>query len=209
MFALPGQSELEFLRGMEKVLERGPKHISFYGLTLEGNSVFAQQERQGRLRLDEALYANEYLQGARMLEGAGLRRYEVSNFALSGHESRHNLGYWKGAEYLGVGPGAHSFLGGLRLAGPGRYPLWRDWVRAGCPESSLEADRPDAEGQRLERLWLSLRTREGARMSDFAFGEAVLEKFLHKHWIVVEDGFVRLAGKGWLFMDSVCLELLG
>jgi oxygen-independent coproporphyrinogen-3 oxidase len=158
--------------------------------------------------VDEGLYATEYLRGAELLEAAGVLRYEVSNFALAGHESLHNLGYWKGAEYLGVGPGAHSFWGGVRSAAPNRNPLWRDWVRAGCPESGLEADRPDAAGQELERLWLALRTREGAPLQEFTLSPQALEKYLRKNWLFIENGHVRLAGEGWLFMDGVCVDLL-
>jgi oxygen-independent coproporphyrinogen III oxidase len=184
IFGLPGQPTARFGRSLDEVCALGPEHLSVYNLTVEEGTPFAAQVGAGRLRLPDAGVQVEMFELAReRLAAAGLRHYEVSNFARPGREAVHNGLYWRGVEYCGVGAAAHS----LRLlpaagagAGPGpdagagsgpdataeRRANPRDpdayvaAARAGRLEpGSLERLDPDA--RRREALWLGLRVLDG------------------------------------------------
>lgn len=115
MYGLPGQTLSDLQSSVEQALALGPEHISIYGLQLEPGTVFARQQEQGRLELPdedtaEAMY--DYMTTA--LPRADYERYEISNFARPGRESRHNMSYWQDVPYLGIGAAAHSYLDGQR-----------------------------------------------------------------------------------------------
>ena len=112
---IPNMPQALCRHSLNRALELAPEHISSYALTIEEGTVFAARQRQGRLQpLSEEEDASAYEWTAERLESAGYEHYEVANFARPGRRSRHNWGYWSGAEYLGVGLSAHSFLGSCR-----------------------------------------------------------------------------------------------
>jgi len=203
MFCLPNQSTENFLSDVKTLASLGAKHISFYGLTLEKWKKFPPQP--------EDLYPEMYLKAAQILSEAKLDRYEVSNFALPGHESKHNQVYWKRGSYLGAGPSAHSYLNGIRSYVEGKYVPWKKWVMSGCPQSGLTEDIPSSEGREMEAVWLSLRTREGLSLKDYEreFGkEFELKKakpFIEKKWLELNEDYIRLNGEGWLWLDKIFL----
>jgi oxygen-independent coproporphyrinogen-3 oxidase len=111
MFGFPGQTAQEVMSDLQKALSIEPQHLSFYNLTLEEGTLLKDQWRKGKIQLPEnEVQAEMYEQGIRFLEDAGYCSYEISNFARSGYESRHNLAYWRYQDYLGLGAGAVSFL---------------------------------------------------------------------------------------------------
>lgn len=113
MYGLPGQTMDTWRRSLSDILSLAPEHISCYGYQPEpGTPLWA---RRGEIPPDEDCL-EQYLTAVETLEGAGYRQYEISNFARPGMESRHNSRYWSGAAYLGFGPAAHSFDGGIRWA---------------------------------------------------------------------------------------------
>ncbi|MBI2965111.1 MAG: radical SAM family heme chaperone HemW [Chloroflexi bacterium] len=117
MFGLPGQTMAQWTSTFEKALALGPDHVSMYGLTVEPNTAFASDIAAGRLATpDGDLAADMYEFAIDRMSRLGYRHYEISNWALPGRESRHNLAYWRNAAYLGAGPGAHSYLGQWRFA---------------------------------------------------------------------------------------------
>jgi oxygen-independent coproporphyrinogen-3 oxidase len=119
IFGLPAQPVARFRRSLDELCELGPEHVSVYNLTIEEGTPFAAQAGAGRLRLpDGGVQVEMYELAQERLAAAGLRHYEVSNFARPGREAVHNGLYWRGAEYLGVGAAAHS----LRLIAPARSP---------------------------------------------------------------------------------------
>lgn len=196
MFCLPGQSTADFLSDVETLVNLNAKHISFYGLTLKKEKKLPPQP--------EDLYPEMYLKAAEILEAAGLHRYEVSNFAMQGHESKHNLVYWKGGDYLGIGPSAHSYLSGVRSYVQGKYLPWKKWVLSGCPQDGLTLDIPSADGKKIESAWLALRTSEG--LSKFDLKKA--QPFIEKGWLAMDGENIRLNGDGWLWLDKIILEIL-
>jgi putative oxygen-independent coproporphyrinogen III oxidase len=114
IYALPGQSRAAWQAELGAALARGTGHLSLYQLTIEKGTPFYAEHRKGAFSLpDEELAADLYELTAEMTSGVGLSAYEVSNYAKKGQESRHNLVYWRGGDYIGIGPGAH---GRLKLA---------------------------------------------------------------------------------------------
>jgi oxygen-independent coproporphyrinogen-3 oxidase len=203
MLCLPNQSTENFLSDVETLISLGAKHISFYGLTLKKGKKFPPQP--------EDLYPEMYLKAAKILSEAKLDRYEISNFALPCHESKHNQVYWKRGSYLGAGPSAHSYLNGVRSYVEGKYAPWKKWVINGCPQSGLTEDIPSVEGKEIEAVWLALRTREGLSLKDYEreFGKEFnlkkAEPFIEKKWLKLNKGYIQLNGEGWLWLDKIFL----
>ena len=192
IFGLPGQPLERFRRTLDEVCGLGPEHVSVYNLTVEEGTPFGAQARAGRLRLpDQGLQVDMYELARERLAAAGLRHYEVSNFARPGREAVHNGLYWRGAEYLGVGAAAHS----LRLlptsggtAGPGA-PAGRDATAAAAQVAERRAnprdpdaymadaragrlqpasvEKLDPDARRREALWLGLRVLDGISRPGF------------------------------------------
>ena len=119
MFALPGQSLSDFRESIHRAAALGAEHISAYSLIVEEGTPLASRAASGAVRIpDEDEAADFYQLGLQELSCLGYQQYEISNFAKPGRESRHNLVYWHGEEYLGFGPGAHSFYRGKRFYYP-------------------------------------------------------------------------------------------
>ncbi|MFW6174696.1 MAG: radical SAM family heme chaperone HemW [Chloroflexota bacterium] len=139
MFGLPGQSMGQWQDSVRRVLDMGPEHLSLYGLTLEPGTPMEAAVRRGQIaEPDSDLAADMFLYAMEALDSAGYRHYEVSNWALPGMESRHNLAYWRNKPYLGVGPGAHSYLPGVRFANL-KSPRW--YIRRLAGETSQSSSR--------------------------------------------------------------------
>ncbi len=177
IFGLPGQPSSEALQDAEELLGFGLDHLSAYSLTIEPGTRFGELARQGRLPLAvEDHVAEAFAALHARLTALGLRHYEISNYALPGGEALHNLGYWRGQDYLGLGCGAWGTTtlarGVLRYRNtpsPARYLA--HFARGEVPPEALLDARPDGpvsdvewlDGptRLLERLMLGLRTSEG------------------------------------------------
>jgi len=166
IYARQNQSLASWVEELERALSFSPDHLSLYQLTIEQGTAFGDLFNRGNLRglPDEDLAADMFEVTDEMTKAAGLPAYEVSNHARPGQESRHNLIYWRGGDYLGIGPGAHGrlTLGGHRHATT--TPLGpADWLHSvssgGSGESSRE--RLSAKDHLGEYLMMSLRTLEG------------------------------------------------
>lgn len=117
MFGLPYQSMQDWQDTLEWAVALGPEHLSAYCLTLEEGTPMERWVRQGRLpEPDPDLAADMFSWAEAFLESHGYQHYEISNWARPGYPSRHNLIYWTGGDYLGLGPGAHSYVRGVRFA---------------------------------------------------------------------------------------------
>ena len=210
IFGLPDPLERNWAQDLELALQLEPEHISLYGLTAESGAALGRWVREGRATLPtEESYADEYLLAADVLATAGYEHYEVSNFARAGHESRHNRAYWTGASYLGLGPGAHSYQPPLRLWNVRDWSVYQQKLAAGqLPREGQET--VTAEDDLLERIWLGLRTREGAFLPE---RDPALERTLRlwqdSGWASVDDARIRLTPAGWLLLDRLALELAG
>jgi oxygen-independent coproporphyrinogen-3 oxidase len=164
IFGAPGEAGESWERTLNEVLALGPEHISAYGLTFEEGTPFHAWRAEGRVRESPeedqlALFRTTREQLAR----AGYRAYEISNFALSGEECRHNLNYWRNGPYVGIGPSAASKVGHRRFARPRSIARWRRavWEDPGG-ELAWTSDEELAPAARLgETWWLGLRLAHG------------------------------------------------
>jgi oxygen-independent coproporphyrinogen-3 oxidase len=117
MFGLPGQTMQHWKTTLDRALALHPEHFSLYSLIIEEGTLFYTWTNEGRIIPgDEDLCADMYEYADERLQAEGYENYEISNWALPGHQSRHNLTYWQNLPYLGMGAGAHSFFGGRRFS---------------------------------------------------------------------------------------------
>jgi putative oxygen-independent coproporphyrinogen III oxidase len=173
IFGLPGQTPGDACAQALELADLGLAHLSCYQLTIEPNTQFGELARRGRLPLaDDGLVAEAFLAIDEALGREGFGHYEISNYARPGEEARHNLGYWRGEEYLGLGCAAWGFVrtksGGLRyrnVVDPERYLAATKEIDAGrvWDERTLANAREPLDGEALlrERIMLGLRLAEG------------------------------------------------
>ncbi len=207
MLGIPGQTPQSLRESLRFLEGTGVRHVSAYLLKLEETTPLFT--RRATLSLpDEDTVCDLYLQTANALERTGLRQYEISNFAVPGFESRHNLHYWLCEPYLGIGPAAHSFLGGRRFY----YP--RDL------RSFLQSDAPVFDcigGDKEEFCMLRLRLTRG--LSDAAFyarfGEHLptemftAAKAFERHGLLTaDDDTIALTKDGFLVSNGVIGKLI-
>ncbi len=166
IYGLPGRRLETWRRMLGEIVELGAEHLSLYALTLEEDTPLGKKVARGELAApDPDQAADEYELAADVLAQAGYRQYEISNWARPGHESRHNLAYWTGVPYLGLGVAAHSFLDGVRSANTVSLDDYLVALGAGhLPASTSEA--LSAEMALAEAVILGLRLNEGVDSRD-------------------------------------------
>jgi oxygen-independent coproporphyrinogen-3 oxidase len=212
MYGLPGLGADAWARDVERVLDWRPDHVSAYALTLDGGSAWTPATVPGLPAEDEVVA--QYWALARAAAARGFEHYEVSNYARPGRRARHNLGYWRAAEYLAAGPGACGFVGDVRYANIKPLARWKATIDAGrLPVESSEQLTPR---QRLaERLILGLRTSDGvpgAWLAERLEGDASLAQRIEQ-WQTAghmrrEGERVRLTDSGFLLSDALFVDLL-
>jgi putative oxygen-independent coproporphyrinogen III oxidase len=172
IYALPGQSVSAWAQALRAVAELGPEHISPYQLTIEPGTAFHRAVGRGTLAPPGPdLGADHYEATQAVLEAAGYEAYEVSNHARgAAAKSRHNLLYWQGEDYVGVGPGAHGrvTIGDVRHATATARAVgdYVNRVSSGANSGAFEALSPRERS--IERLLMGLRTAEGVELADLA-----------------------------------------
>ncbi|HVF72977.1 MAG TPA: radical SAM family heme chaperone HemW [Chthoniobacterales bacterium] len=202
MFGLPGQTRTQWEADLTKSISLQPDHISTYCLTYEEDTDFFLRHARGEFRADTESDAQLLERTMAILEGAGYRHYEISNYARPGFESVHNRGYWAGHDYLGIGPSAVSTVGSKRWQNVCDYRAYADRVLAGeLPIASTENLTP--EMKRTERIALGLRTRDGIPARELEAWRAESEEFLKLGLLRESDGNFLLTPRGKLLADSV------
>lgn len=205
IFALPPEVPRNWSTDLDTTLALQPTHISLYGLTVESHTPLARWKERGEVHeAPGERYADEYLAAHERLVDTGMQHYEVSNASLPGYGSRHNAAYWSGAEYLGMGPSAHSFLGGERSWNTREWVAYRDQVmRTGAARDG--AERLTGEQQRLERRYLDLRTRAGTPLE--GLDPARVASWEAARWARREGARLVLTAEGWLRLDALVAQL--
>jgi putative oxygen-independent coproporphyrinogen III oxidase len=210
IYGTPGESLQDWETTLDAALACAPDHVSAYSLIVEDGTALARRVRRGELPLpDEDDLADKYAVADARLGAAGLQWYEVSNWSRDdAARCRHNLLYWTGADWWGVGPGAHSHVGGVRWWNVRHPAAYAERIAAGLsPAHGREL--LEEETRRVERVLLELRLREGLTLDalDDAGRAAVAAQ--------VERGLVTLAGdrlvltpRGRLLADGVVRDLL-
>ena len=160
MFGLPGQTLGQWEATLQRAIALGPDHVSAYCLTYEEDTEFFLRHARGEFRTDPEADADFFATAGELLGAAGFEQYEVSNYARPGFESVHNRAYWRGWDYLGLGPSAVSTIGLRRWQNISDYRLYADRVLAG--ESASTGDEVLTPAmKRAEAIALSLRTNRG------------------------------------------------
>lgn len=192
MYGLPGQDMAILGESVATALAMGVQHISIYGLQLEEGTAFDKMQQQGRLLLpSDELTEEMYDYITACLPGQGYHRYEISNFALPGYESRHNLAYWQDLPYLGFGSGAHSYWGDCRYQNPARIEVYMEEVFQGNAMCHVE-EKVTEKAHMEEFCFLALRTAAGIPLRRFAavFGRDVHELYGKQIRRLVEKGLL-------------------
>jgi oxygen-independent coproporphyrinogen-3 oxidase len=212
MYGLPGLDVDAWTRAVETVLDWQPEHLSAYGLTLDAGSLWGAAGVAGLPPEDDVVA--QYWALASAAGARGLEHYEISNYARPGFRSRHNLTYWRAAEYLAAGPGACGFVGDVRYANLKALARYCATTEAGTlPIDTFERLAPAQRA--AERLILGLRTADGvptAALAERAAGSSALARTL-ADWRaagrLVDDGDrTRLSEAGFLVSDALFVDLL-
>lgn len=210
IYGAPGESVEDWRTTLEAAIATAPSHVSAYSLIVETGTALARKVRSGQLPApDEDDLAEKYLIADELLTGAGLGWYELSNWARDeASQSRHNRLYWTGANWWGIGAGAHSHVGGVRwwnVRQPAQYI-----ERAAARQSPAQAREVlDAEARRMERVMLELRLRDGldAVVLDRR-GLAAVPALVERGLVTTGDERLFLTRRGRLLADAVVRELV-
>lgn len=199
MYGLPGQTADHFRETLEWAVAQGPDHVSAYSLIVEDGTAFHSLYETGRLLLppEEEEEAMDRLAES-FLAARGYERYEISNYARPGYRCRHNLVYWGNEEYLGLGAGAHSYLGGRRFWNVRLPAAYRQAVlERGTAEEGGEV--LDLSGQMAETMILGLRLTDGVEEERFLrrFGRSLAEVYGAVLDRLERAGLVARAGGRW------------
>jgi oxygen-independent coproporphyrinogen-3 oxidase len=213
IYGTPGESLADWRSSLDSALDCHPDHVSAYSLIVEEGTALARRVRRGELPMpDDDDLADKYLAAEEAFAAAGLGWYEVSNWAASERaRCRHNVRYWTGADWWGVGPGAHSHVGGVRWWNVKHPVAYAGRIGEGVsPAQAREV--LDAETRRTERVLLEVRLRDGLPMDilDDA-GRAALPSQRERGLIdeaALADGRVVLTRQGRLLADGVVRDLL-
>lgn len=217
IYGTPGETLENWQRSLDHAIDQGPDHISAYALIVEDGTKLARQIKRGEVGApDDDLQADMYELADEKLAAAGFEWYEVSNWARPGsgsdHRSLHNLAYWQGHDWWGIGPGAHSHVGGVRWWNVKHPSAYADRILAGhSPAAGRET--LDDETRRVERVLLQSRIREGLPIAELdAAGRTHVAALVADELIdgrAAISGRVVLTLRGRLLADAVTRRLLG
>lgn len=190
MSAIPGQTIQSYEGTLQCVLKLGPEHISSYSLIIEEGTPFYGQYAD-EPPVDEETDRQMYELTGEVLEEAGYRRYEISNYAKPGKECRHNLKYWQRKQYLGLGLGASSFMEHDRFVNTSDPAEYQDRIRSGG-HAVYETDHLSETDEKAEFMYLGLRCMQGisAREFNICFGEELDGCFGEEIRQCVEQGLL-------------------
>jgi oxygen-independent coproporphyrinogen-3 oxidase len=213
IYGTPSESAADWQASLDAALGCAPDHLSAYALIVEEGTALARRIRRGEVAMpDDDDLADKYLEADATLEAAGLRWYEVSNWARDDAAAcRHNVLYWTGADWWGVGPGAHSHVGGVRWWNVKHPTAYAGRIAAGTsPAHAREV--LDGETRRVERVLLETRLRAGLPVEVLdGPGRAALPNQVRRGLVepaALNSGHVVLTLRGRLLADAVVRDLL-
>ena len=222
MSGLPGQDMHTLVDTLTRITELGPEHVSIYSLQVEKGTQLAQRPDILDMLPDENMDRNMYHMTKKVLRGAGYNRYEISNYSKPGYESRHNIVYWTGGQYIGFGVGAASYFKGERFSNIKdmenymeicediREELTKDTDRVRLYESAASILRKDVqtiyiESRMEEFMYLGLRMINGISRKEFkerfsrdvfeVYGEPI-NKYYEQEFMAVTDDRIMLTDRG-------------
>jgi len=243
LYALPGQTGKMLSSDLDQMTELEPPHVSFYQLTVEPGTELERQVTHGKLKLPDQDFAQAlYSAGYEHFKDRGYERYEVCSFAkpstaapdpqgqvpgrslylpktelhpLPAHACRHNLNYWTGGEYLGLGPAAHSFIDGRRFSNAANLYEYMEVLEKG--RRPIIEDRSGVKERMFEAIMLGLRTSRGIDRAEFEcrfhrpLSDAIdlrqCELLLNSRHLVDADACLRLSDEALILADEITRRL--
>ena len=217
IFGLPQLTDELWDDTLEKALaisSRGnlPKHISAYQLSVEEGSMLEKMISKGMCaEAPEEECRRQYEKLCRVLQQAGYEHYEISNFAMPGYHAKHNSAYWKHVPYVGLGPGAHSFLDGKRLWNADDLSAY---LKAGSNGGFSEirgSETLDQEQKKIEKMMLGLRTAAGVEekfLRDSCTGAVLAEALANGNLEALGNGMVRIPEDRFFISDNIISSII-
>ena len=214
IYAIPSENHRNWHDDLATALTFKPEHISSYCLTIEPKTAFGHWLRKGNIPpIDEEFASTQFEILYETLDTAGYEQYEVSNFCLPGHHSRHNSGYWRQEKYLGIGPSAHSYDGINR-----RFNISHNHKYMAAIATGVVPGTEDilCNNDRInEYLLTTLRTKWGASFKklseelhyDLYTQENYLQQLFHKDYARIDSDHLVLTKKGFLLADKIASDL--
>ncbi|MBO3738274.1 radical SAM family heme chaperone HemW [Actinoplanes flavus] len=209
IYGTPGETPEDFAASLDAVIGAGVDHVSAYALIVEDGTRMAGRMRRGELPYpSDDVAADRYLAAEAALSAAGLTWYEVSNWAKPGGECRHNLLYWTGADWWGLGPGAHSHVGGVRWWNVKHPVTYAKRLAAGSSPGHAR-EKLSGDDRHMEDVMLRVRLRDGIRLDRVdatgaarALADGLLEPGAY------DDGRLVLTLRGRLLADAVIRDVV-
>lgn len=216
IFAIPGQSLIDWLNDLDIAISLNPTHLSCYGLTYESNTPLAEKLRQGKInRVKEDIEAQMYEATREKLVDAGYEQYEISNWAKPNCQCQHNLLYWKNKNWWPFGPSASGHINGIRWK---NIPHIGEYLKAHNLPSITDVEKLNEDGQVGEVLMLGLRLTEGMKITEldalFLKGRRgkerseTIDNYIQSGLLEKTTGRIRFTLKGQLLADSVLSDLI-
>ena len=202
MFGLPGQTVDQWRATLEKTIALEPEHVSTYCLTYEEDTEFFLRHARGEFRQDPDVDAEFFEMKIGILEDAGYRHYEISNYARPGFESVHNRAYWLGKDYVGIGPSAVSTIGMQRWQNVCDYRAYINRVLSG-ESTSTTSENLTHEMKRTERIALGLRTHDGISASELKDFAQETDELIGLELLRESNGNFVLTRRGKSLADSI------
>ena len=202
MFAVPTQTREQWLASLKRTIALAPEHISSYCLSYEEDTAFYQRFQSGQYVQDKNWDADLFEMTMDTLGEAGYEQYEISNYARPGRDCLHNLAYWSGADYLGLGPSAFSTRGSQRWE---NVPNTEDYCSRILNGESAAGFREDVgpATRRAEAIAFGLRTNRGVSLDLLSPWPAEVSEFLEEKFFVQDGSRIRLTRKGKMVADTL------
>ncbi|MCX6183084.1 MAG: radical SAM family heme chaperone HemW [Bacteroidetes bacterium] len=214
IYGFPGLTEEKWQFNLKKAIELGVQHISSYSMTVEAGTALSHQIAKGKaLKIDDEQSIQHFKMLQDALKSAGYIHYEISNFSLPAHESKHNSSYWKGKKYLGIGPSAHSFDGANRYWNVANNLRYMDSIEKSVVP--FEKEEISADTAYNEYVLTRLRTIWGVEEQDLlTFGancrdtfHKEIQTYLEHGKVLFFDGKYTLSEEGKFIADKITSDL--
>ena len=213
MYSFPSQTKEEIKKDVCAITSLGSEHLSLYSLTIEPNSRFYAQ----KLSLGDSQYLrDQYKFICELITRAGFKQYEISNFSLDDKESQHNLIYWSGGNYIGLGVGAHSHIDGERFWNVPRTNIYISRLKENIKPIE-NREKLNLKKYFMERFLVGLRMNQGvdiSKLEEETGGKLTQEKreiineFIRVGFLIQEGNRIKAAFKGRIVLDELCSRLI-
>ena len=215
IYAIPGLDDSLWIAQLDQAISLGPEHISCYALTIEDRTAFGRWTASGKLKpVDEETAARQLEITSETLVSAGYQHYEISNFARTGFISKHNTAYWQQQKYLGIGPGAHSYNGSIRMFNVRNNAIYIRQIQSG--QLPAETETLTLQNKINEYILTTLRTTWGSDLSqlkrDFDVdllhsNNGYISQLIAGGLANLENNVLTLSSKGRLLADKIASDL--